>query len=316
MKKSIFPIVLIVIVLILSGGLFIVNEKEQAVIIQFGKPVGKIITDAGLKFKMPLIQTVIKFDKRILEWDGSANEIPTKDNKYIFIDAFARWKIVDALQFYKSAKNENLAQSRLDDIIDGAVRDEVSGRVMNEIIRSTERTMLIYDTESTDGIIGKDAVEKYEETKIGARLDIIESIISSVTKKLKELNMGIEVVDVQLKRINYNRQVQEKVFNRMISEQNRIAEKYRAQGQGEKQGIMGLQTQKKKEILSDAYLKSQKIKGDADATAVKIYAETYGQSIEFFNFIRTLETYENTLDASTQLILSTDNPYLKYLNKK
>ena len=316
MQKIILLVVAFLALIVFSGSLYTINEAEQAIVIQFGKPVGENITDAGLHFKLPFIQDVRKFDKRILEWDGDANEIPTKDNKYIFIDAFARWQISDALEFYKSAKNENLAQSRLDDIIDGAVRDEVSGRVMNEIIRSTERTMLIYDTESTDGIIGKDAVEKYEETKIGARLDIIESIISSVTKKLKELNMGIEVVDVQLKRINYNRQVQEKVFNRMISEQNRIAEKYRAQGQGEKQGIMGLQTQKKKEILSDAYLKSQKIKGDADATAVKIYAETYGQSIEFFNFIRTLETYENTLDASTQLILSTDNPYLKYLNKK
>ena len=150
MKRSIFPIIVIFFVLILSGGLFVVKETEQAVTIQFGKPVGKTITDAGLNFKIPLIQTVIKFDKRILEWDGAANEIPTKDNKYIFIDSFARWKISDALQFYKSAKNEMMAQSRLDDIIDGAVRDEISNRNMDEIIRSTDRQMKIHDKDESD----------------------------------------------------------------------------------------------------------------------------------------------------------------------
>tara|TARA_B110001454_G_scaffold205289_1_gene214769 strand:+ start:277 stop:1215 length:939 start_codon:yes stop_codon:yes gene_type:complete len=312
MKKSIFPIVLIVIFLILSGGLFVVNEKEQAVIIQFGKPVGNTITEAGLKFKMPLIQSVIKFDKRILEWDGAANEIPTKDNKYIFIDAFARWKIIDALQFYKSAKNEMLAQSRLDDIIDGAVRDEITNRTMNEIIRSTQRQMQTSEDEDDDDI--PSTLVDDELTK-GARLDIINSIKANVTSRLTELQMGIEVVDIQLKRINYNKQVQSKLFNRMISEQNMIAEKYRGQGQGKKQEILGMQIQKSKEVRSQAYLEAQIIMGDADAEAVSIYAEAYNKSPEFYNFKKSMETYTKTLDSTTKVIMSTDGKYFKYLTQ-
>lgn len=312
MKRSIFSIVFIFTFLILLGGLFIVNEKEQAIIIQFGAPVGNIITDAGLKFKIPLIQTVIKFDKRILEWDGSANEIPTKDNKYIFIDAFARWKITDALQFYKSAKNEMLAQSRLDDIIDGAVRDEITNRNMNEIIRSSQRQMETSEEREEGDISAEDSAIQVSQ---GARLDILQSIKNNVTLRLSDLKMGIEVVDIQLKRINYNKQVQAKLFNRMISEQNMIAEKYRGQGQGKKQEILGMQIQKSKEVRSQAYLEAQIIKGDADAKAVSIYAEAYNKSPEFYNFKKSLETYTKTLDSTTKVIMSTDGKYFKYLTK-
>jgi len=312
MKKSIFPIVLIVIFLILSGGLFVVNEKEQVVIIQFGKPIGSTIMEAGLKFKMPFIQSVIKFDKRILEWDGAANEIPTKDNKYIFIDAFARWKIIDALQFYKSAKNEMLAQSRLDDIIDGAVRDEITNRTMNEIIRSTQRQMQTSEEEEGDDITSGTTNDNLTK---GARLDIINSIKVNVTSRLTELQMGIEVVDIQLKRINYNKQVTSKLFNRMISEQNMIAEKYRGQGQGKKQEILGMQIQKSKEVRSQAYLEAQIIMGDADAESVSIYAEAYNKSPEFYNFKKSLETYTKTLDSTTKVIMSTDGKYFKYLTQ-
>tara|TARA_B100000029_G_scaffold28267_1_gene27449 strand:- start:6523 stop:7455 length:933 start_codon:yes stop_codon:yes gene_type:complete len=301
----------VLIFLVLSNSLYIVDETEQVIITQFGKPVGEAKTEAGLKIKIPLIQTVIRFDKRILQWDGSANEIPTKDNKYIFIDAFARWKISDPLEFYKSAKNEMQAQSRLDDIVDGAVRDEISNRLMEEIIRSTNREMVIKDENSTQEF---QDVSQVEVPKDGARLVIIASILNNVSEKLSELNMGIEVIDIQLKRINYNSQVREKLFNRMISDQNRIAEKYRAQGQGQKQEILGKQIQKKKELISAAYLNAQKIRGEADAKATEIYARSYGKSPEFYNFIKTLETYENTIDSSTQIILSTDNPYLKYLD--
>ena len=248
-----------------------------------------------------------------MEWDGSANEIPTLDNKYIFIDAFARWRISDALQFYKSAKNEMLAQSRLDDILDGAVRDEIANRTMVEIVRSSNREMIIQDVESSSVNVNNKVIEDYSAK--GARLDIVESILESVSKRLLDLNMGIEILDVQLKRINYTRQVQEQVFKRMISGQNQIAEKYRAQGQGKKQEILGMQVQRKKEIISGAYLESQEIKGEADANATRIYADAYGKSPEFYNFIKTLETYSNTLDSSTQFILSTDNHYLKYLGK-
>ena len=311
MKQTISLILLLAVLILGFGSIYIINEAEQAVVTQFGKPVGGAVTDAGIHFKTPIIQTVIKFDKRILEWDGSANEIPTLDNKYVFIDAFARWRISDALQFYKAAKNEMLAQSILDDILDGAVRDEIANRTMVEIVRSSKREMAIKDVESSSVNINKKVIK--DMSAKGARLAIIESILSSVSEKLIDLNMGIEILDVQLKRINYTRQVQEQVFNRMISGQNQIAEKYRAQGEGKKQEILGMQVQRKKEIISGAYLESQKIKGEADANATRIYADAYGKAPEFYNFIKTLETYSNTLDSSTQFILSTENPYLKYL---
>jgi len=313
MKQTIFLIIVVGVVILGFGSIYTINEAEQAVVTQFGKPVGGAVMDAGIHFKTPIIQTVIKFDKRILEWDGSANEIPTLDNKYIFIDAFARWRISDALQFYKSAKNEMLAQSILDDILDGAVRDEIANRTMVEIVRSSERVMVIQDVESSSVNVNNKVIEDFSAK--GARLEIVESVLESVSKRLIDLKMGIEILDVQLKRINYNSQVQEQVFKRMISGQNQIAEKYRAQGQGKKQEILGMQVQRKKEIISNAYLESQKIKGEADANATRIYADAYGKSPEFYNFIKTLDTYANTLDSSTQFILSTDNHYLKYLGK-
>ena len=295
-------IIIFLLAFLLINSFFIINEKEQAIITQFGKPYGNAITDAGLKFKIPFIHTVMKFDKRILEWDGSVNEIPTKDNKYILIDTFARWKIADALNFYKSAKNELMAQSRLDDIIDGAVRDEIANRSMGEIIKSTNREMTVIDID-----------DEYVTT--GARLEIIKSILNNVDYKLKELDMGIEIVDVQIKRVSYNKQVQSKLFNRMISEQNMIAEKYRAQGQGSKQEILGTQIQKEKEIISTAYLTSQNIKGISDAVATEIYATSYSKSPEFYKYFKTLETYINTLDSTTLFILSTDNKYFRFIDQ-
>ena len=306
-KETYIRILFLAILIIVLNSFYIINEREQAIITQFGKPIGDAKTKAGLEFKIPLIHTVIKFDKRILEWDGSANEIPTKDNKYIFIDTFARWNISNPLQFYKSARNEMLAQSRLDDIIDGAVRDEISNRFMSEIVRSTNREMGVYDSD-IDG--GSDEV-----IKEGARKSIIESILLSVESKLNELNIGISIVDFQIKRMSYNRQVQDKLFNRMISEQNMIAEKYRAQGQGSKQEILGKQIQREKELMSSAYLKSQEIIGRADAEAMDIYANSYSKDADFYNYYKTLETYKKTLDPTTLFILSTDNKFLKFIEK-
>ena len=308
MKKTFFPTLLAITFIIILNSIFVLEEGQQAVVTQFGKPVGDSIISAGLKFKIPLIQKVIKFDKRILEWDGAANEIPTNDDKYVFIDAFARWRISDPLKFYKAARNERTAQSRLDDVIDGIVRDKISNRQMVEIIRSTDRNMETYDAGDK-----KQSTANKEITLKGARLDIIDNILQEVSSKLEELDMGITVIDVQLKRIDYNSQVQSKLFNRMISEQNMIAEKYRAQGEGKKQEILGIQIQKEKEILSGAYKKAQKIRGEADAKAIKIYADSYNQSPDFYEFMRSLNAYEKVLDPSTKIILSTDNEFLKYL---
>ncbi len=311
MKRLYITLPLFFLLLVVTNSIFILSERQQAIVIQFGKPVGSPIVDAGINFKLPLIQNVIRFDKRVLDWDADAVEMPTKDNKYIHIDAFARWKISDPLKFYKSAKNEMLAQSRLDDIIDGAIRDEISIRIMEEIIRSTDRKMELYAAETMDKTM--DQGQKNINSVPGARLEIIKNIQNKVGKKLEELDIGIEVVDVQLKRINYNDEVQPNIFNRMISDQERIAEKYRAQGQAKKQEIIGLKVQKKKEILSQAYLESQEIRGKADAKTTKIYADAYTKSPEFYNFYQTLESYNSTIDSSTRLILSTDSKYLKYL---
>ena len=205
-----------------------------------------------------------------------------------------------------------LAQSRLDDIIDGAVRDEITNRNMDEIIRSTQRQMETSEEREEGDISAEDSGIQVSQ---GARLDILQSIKNNVASRLSDLKMGIEVVDVQLKRINYNQQVQAKLFNRMISEQNMIAEKYRGQGQGKKQEILGMQIQKSKEVRSQAYLEAQVIKGDADAKAVSIYAEAYNKSPEFYNFKKSLETYTKTLDSTTKVIMSTDGKYFKYLTK-
>ena len=314
MKKLYTLIPLFFLIVIIANSIFIINERQQAIVIQFGKPVGEPIIEAGINFKLPLIQNVIRFDKRVLDWDADAVEMPTKDNKYIHIDAFGRWYISNPLKFYKSAKNEMLAQSRLDDIIDGAIRDEISIRVMEEIIRSTDREMELYAAETMDKTMDED--QKNINEIPGARLSIIKNIKKKVSKKLEELDIGIEVVDIQLKRINYNDEVQPNIFNRMISDQERIAEKYLAQGQAKKQEIIGLKVQKKKEILSKAYLQSQEIRGRADAKTTKIYADAYNKSPDFYNFYQTLESYNSTIDSSTRLILSTDSKYLKYLEPK
>ena len=308
--KKLFPSFLAIFAVVIFNSIFITNEAQQAIVTQFGKPVGDPIVDAGLKFKIPFIQKVIMFDKRILEWDGAANEIPTKDDKYIFIDTFARWRISDPLTFFKAAKNERNAQSRLDDVIDGIVRDEISNRNMEEIIRSSSRSMETYEDEPT-------------LVNTGARSEIIQNILNNVTLKLADLKMGIEVLDVQLKRIDYNKQVQSKLFNRMISEQNMIAEEYRGQGQGRKQTRLGEQIRDEKQILSEAYMKSQKIRGDADAYAIKRYSEAYEQrdskgkinkdAVEFYEFLKTLDAYENVFDSSSRIILSTDSDFFKYL---
>lgn len=311
---------LILIILPLAGFLFfsatfVLDEGQQAIVLQFGNPVrDEPYQSAGLHFKVPFIQNVLKFEKRIMEWDGHPEEIPTRDNKYIYIDSFARWQISDPLKFYKSARNIMMAQSLLDDIIDGVVRNEISTRVMPEIVRYTDHVspaaealdQLESDPSSTSGSI--------LDVK-GARLEIIDVILRAVKEKMAQVDLGIEVLNVQLKRIDYNKEVRQKLFNRMITAQNTIAEKYRAQGQGQKEEIIGQMIHKKKEIISGAYLKAQQIKGESDANAVRIYAESYSKSPDFFNFLETMNAYEKTIDSSTTLILSTDNPFLKYLGE-
>jgi membrane protease subunit HflC len=317
-------IVVILGVIFASGVFYIVKEGEQVVITEFGRPIGEPIVNAGLKFKTPFIQDVHRFEKRILEWDGKANQIPTKDKKFIWLDTTARWRIKDALQFYQALGTEVLAQSRLDDIIDSAARDLVTAQLLIEVVRNSNRVLdpdrEILEDEEGQRVLDPDreiledeegqSDEPLEEIQIGR-----EKITQMIREKAQEAlpRFGIELVDVQVKRINYVEEVRQKVFDRMISERQRISEKYKSEGEGEAANIMGQKQKELERIQSEAYKEAEQLKGDADAQAIQIYAEAHGKDPEFFAFLQTLETYRKTSTASTKLILTTDSELYKYL---
>lgn len=313
MKLSILIPIIVVILLIVvmsSGMFYIVEEGEQVVITEFGRPVGEPIVEAGLKIKTPFIQQVHSFEKRILEWDGSPNQIPTKDKRFIWLDTTARWRIVDALKFYQALGTEVLAQSRLDDIIDSAARDLVTAQLLIEAVRNSNM-VLERKPETLEEEAGQ-STEKLEEISMG-REKITQEILAKAQTALPRF--GIELVDVQIKRINYVEEVREKVFTRMISERQRISEKYKSEGEGEAADIMGQKKKELERIQSEAYKEAEQIRGAADAQAIQIYAEAHGKDPEFFAFLQTLETYRKTNNASTKLILSTDSELYKYLKE-
>ncbi|TRZ93748.1 protease modulator HflC [bacterium] len=299
-------IFLIIIVAFSTGVLYIVNETQQVVITQFGKPVGKPITLAGLHFKQPLIQEAHYFEKRLLDWDGDPNQIPTKDKKYIWVDTTARWKIVDALKFLQSVGNEMNAQGRLDDIINSATRDVVTGHLLVEAVRDSNR-ILESKAEGEDIIVTDEALERIE---VGRKM--LEGVILEKAKILAP-QYGIEITDVRIKRVNYVDDVRNKVYDRMIAERKRAAEKYRSEGQGKSAEIEGQVTKELKAITSEAYRQAQVITGKADAEAISIYAGAYSQNPDFYSFMKTLETYKDTIDEKSTLILTTDSDYYKYI---
>ena len=309
-SKILIPLIIVIIlgVIFASSAFYIVREGEQVVLTEFGRPIGQPIVDAGLKIKTPFIQEVHRFEKRILEWDGSPNQIPTKDKKFIWLDTTARWRIKDALQFYQALGTEVLAQSRLDDIIDSAARDLVTAQLLIEVVRNSNR-VLDPDAEILEEEEGQ-SDEPLEEIQIGR-----EKITQMMREKAQEAlpRFGIELVDVQIKRINYVEEVRQKVFDRMISERQRISEKYKSEGEGEAANIMGQKQKELERIQSEAYKKAEQLKGDADAEAIQIYAEAHGKDPEFFAFLQTLETYRKTSSASTKLILTTNSELYKYL---
>jgi len=312
-KTNIIIAVLIVILVIILAGnpFYVLYENQQAVITMFGKPRGNPITEAGLKLKVPFLEKVYRFEKRILEWDGYPSEIPTKDKRYIWVDTTARWKIVDALKYFKSVSNERGAHAILDGIIDAVVRDAVTSQNLIEIVRSSNRIaqnreQLIKEEEFID----EGALEKINIGRDKIQIEILES-----AKKDLGSQYGIELIDVRIKRVNYVEQVRSKAYERMIAERRRAAEKYRSEGRGVRADIEGRTDKELKVILSEAYKKSQIIKGEADAKSAKIYADAYGQDPEFFSFLKTLETYGNTVDENTTVILTTEGDYFKYLKK-
>lgn len=308
MKAPIILIVIVVSILIGMDGLYVVNEAEQAIITQFGKPVGGV-SEPGLNFKIPFAQKVSRFEKRILKWDGDPNQIPTKDKRFIWIDTTARWRIADPLLFYTTVATERGAMSRLDDIIDSVVRDAVSGRLLVELVRGSDYQAPDDEEEVRLEVEG---VEIKTEDLVG-REEIMLGILEKA--KANTPDYGIELLDVQIKRINYVEQVRTRVYERMINERKKVAAQYRSEGEGEKADILGQMERELKEISSEAYRKVLEVRGGADAEAAAIYAEAYNQDKEFYTFLRTLESYKKSIQKNGRLVISTDSDYYRYLKE-
>nr|WP_319399200.1 protease modulator HflC [uncultured Carboxylicivirga sp.] len=307
-KKIIISLVLgVIVVFLLSTSTYVVNEAEQVVVTQFGKPVGQPIVTPGIKFKIPFIQTTHFFDKRYLEWDGDPNQVPTKDKKFIFVDTYARWQIVDPLQFFKRLTNERGAISRIDDILDGETRNYIAKHNIEEAVRSSNRTPV------SSGVIGELIGDSLATINVGR--DKIQEMIQKAANEQAE-DLGIAILDFRFKRINYVQEVQSQVYERMKSERNRIADKFRSEGQGEASNINGEKERELRRIVSEAYKTAEEIKGRADGEAARIYAEAYDKSAssrELYGFMKSMEAYQKTFDNKTHIILSTDSEFYKYL---
>jgi len=310
-KYTVIGVLVVVGLILLSSSAFVVNETEQVVITQFGKPVGKAIVDPGIHFKIPIIQEANFFDKRFLAWDGDPNQIPTKDKRFIWVDSYARWRITDPLLFFQRVRDERGAKTRLDDILDGTTRNAVANHNLVEIVRSTNRKLEI--SEDLEEVMDSDINLGIQY----GRDKITRLIIEAAAPSLQVL--GIELLDLRFKRINYVEEVQKKIYERMITERKRIADKFRSEGQGEAARIFGDKERDLKKIRSEAYRQAQEIKGKGDAEATRIYAAAYNQSAEsrdFYQFLKTMDTYKTTLAEKDWLVLSTKGDFFKFLQNK
>ncbi len=303
-KTSAGLLILGVLAVGLYASSYIVDETQQVIITQFGDPVGNAITDPGLHFKLPLVQVANFFDKRFLEWDGDANQVPTRDKRFIWVDSYARWRISDPLRFFERLRNELGAQSRLDDILDGETRNAVARHDLVEVVRSSNREVDVSLLDSEDETAVLETIER-------GRQEITRAVLE--TARSRTADLGIELIDFQIKRINYVQEVRRDVFARMIAERNRVAERYRSQGEGEAARIRGERERELKRIQSEAYRVAQELQGDADAEATGTYAEAYNRDAAFYAFMKSLETLEATADSNSTLILSTDTDLLEYL---
>ena len=305
-KHMIQIAVLVGALILLGGSAYTVSEVEQVIITQFGDPVGDPITRPGLHFKVPFIQTANFFDKRFLEWDGDPNQIPTRDRRFIWVDTYARWRITDPLLFFQRLQNERGAQTRLDDILDGETRNAIARHNLIEVVRTSNR-------DPAEVELGDDAEATILEPIEMGRQDIVDEILQAAAARTADL--GIELLDLRLKRINYVEEVQRDVFLRMIAERQRIAEEFRSEGQGESARIGGERERDLAQIQSEAYRTAQELRGEADAEATAIYAEAYDRDADFYAFTKSLETYEMTMDPSTFFILGTDSELLRFLEQ-
>lgn len=301
-------VLIVLAVLVAMSSIYVVQEPEQVIITQFGKPVGDPVQTPGLHFKIPLIQEAHRFDKRFLEWDGDPNELTTKDKRFIYVNMYARWRITDPLLYFQRLNNERGAQTRLDDILDGETRNAIASYDLEQVVRTSNRvpvaTEAVQDDEKVLGQIGK------------GRADIRDEILAK--SQARTADLGIEILDVEFKRINYTDKVQRKVFERMISERQRIAERFRSVGQGEAFRIRGTKDRELLKIRSEAYRKAQSIKGDADAQATGIYAAAYDRSADsrsFYEFLKTMESYKTTLDKESTLVLTTEGDFYRFLKR-
>jgi membrane protease subunit HflC len=285
-----------------ANGFYVLEEGKQAIITQFGRPVGRPVTEAGLHFKTPFVQEATYFEKKILIWDGDPNQIPTNDKTFVYLDVTARWRITDALVFLQAVNNETRAQTILDDIIDGTVRDLVNKNDLVEIIRSSDWSP---ETMTNSAV----AAEKLQFGR-----DKISAMILETASKITP-QYGIELIDVLFKRVNYIETVRLKVYDRMISERKRIAAEKRSMGEGQKAEIMGKVERELKEILSTANREAEEIKGKADAEAAKIFADAYNQDPEFYSFTKSLESYKAAVGQNTNLVISSDSEFYKFFQK-
>ncbi len=308
MKNPVMIGVVLLVALIgvvLVSGFYVMYESEQVVITQFGEPQGEPITAPGLKWKVPFIQKVNRFEKRFLEWDGDPNQLPTKDKRFIFVDTYARWRISDPLLFFQRLRDTRRAQTRLDDILDGETRNTIAKHVLIEVVRTSDRTFTV-----TEELGGGDQEVAAVEIEFGRDV-LAEEVLVAAQGRVTDL--GIEVLDFRFKRMNYVPEVQREVYARMISERNRIAEQFRSEGAGESARINGERERDLRVINSEAYRDAQQIKGKADAKAADIYARAYNKGPDFYRFLKTMEAYRVTIDADTTLVLGTDGEFLRFL---
>jgi membrane protease subunit HflC len=295
----------ILVIATLSSALYTISETEQVVITQFGEPIGHAVTNPGLHAKIPFAQEANVFDKRWLEWDGNANQVPTRDKKYIWVDTYARWRIANPLLFFQRLRDERGAQSRLDDIIDGETRNVIANHNLIEVVRTSNRSF--ERAEEVEDVMEAEAMRQVEF----GRDKITRLILERASRVMPDY--GIELVDLQIQRVNYVETVQAKVFERMISERKRIADRHRSEGQGKSAEIRGKKERELKVIESEAYRKTQEIMGRGDAEAASIYAAAYNRDRELYRFLRTMETYRATVDKESWLVLSTDADLFRYL---
>ncbi len=330
-----FLVFLGIAIILIAESIFVVSETEQVVITQFKKPVRKAIKDSGLHFKIPFIETANRFEDQVLQWDGEGNRIPTKDKRYLWVDTTARWRIEDPLKFMKSFPFREDSQKRLDDILNGKVREVISTHTVIEIVRSTNRIFEILKKQEAENL--KTTNEQKKEMKSSSSEDSSSASVSSVdtenkVERIRENNgrdkvrseiferskpiikeFGIELIDVRIKRINYDSDVRQEVYNRMRSERERASSLFRSQGEGKRLEIEGLKTRELQKLESEGFRQAQVIKGDADAEAIKIYADAFSRDPEFYSFVISLESYKQALKSKTTGIFSTDNDYLRFL---